>query len=80
VKTVDADGHGGWTFEGFDQYGHCFISSRSYSKRETCEKAARAEIERMSGGVYGECAAVVWPPTAKVTGTLIGRGKRRNHG
>jgi uncharacterized protein YegP (UPF0339 family) len=77
VKTVDVDEHGGWVFECFDQYGHVVVSSESYARRESCKKAALAEIGRTSGGVYGECVAVIWPPTTKVKGTLIRRKKAR---
>ena len=72
-----AVGFGGWTFEAFDQYGQAFVSSRSYRSRKECERSARSEIDNWSKAEgYGECVAVLWPPTIKVKGALIKRKKR----
>ena len=79
VKDIYTN-QGGWCYEMFDKYGQTVTWSRGYSSKEECEKAALADIERTSGphkdgspSPYGECVAVIWPPTVQVTGTLIER-------
>jgi len=56
---------GGWEFEGFDQYGHIYVSSVGHASKRACRKAARASIEEASKNPnYGRCTAVLWPPIA----------------
>lgn len=74
VFTNDA----AWVYEGFDQFGHTFVHSRSYSSRKACEEAAREEVNKASlDPHYGRCSAVVWPPSTTLRGKVI-RGKKSN--
>jgi len=62
-----------WEYEGFDQFGHTFCVSEGFSSKAACTRAAKKEIDRMNStkSRYGKCVAVVWPPTAKVRGSLV---------
>lgn len=63
---------GGWTFEAFDDHGHIFIASSTYSTQVACEEAARRELQKCVGlSGYGNCTAVIWPPRVIVQGTLV---------
>jgi len=81
VKSVDA---GGWEYEMFDQYGHTAVMSQSYGSRAACVAAALKDIKQTSAprkdgtpSPYGECSAVVWPPTVQVKGTLVKLQRKR---
>ncbi len=78
-SRVVSTGRGGWEYTLYDQYGHVAAFSRSYGSQTACHAAALRDIEQHSDGpvghLYGECKAVVWPPTVRVQGTLVQRAK-----
>lgn len=69
---------GGWTYEAFDGRGHIMTSSQSFPTRDECVREAEADVRRAteSGHYWGECRAVVWPPSVVVRGELL-RGRRK---
>ena len=78
TRTIDTDG-GGWTYEAYDQFGHVYCSSQSYSRRGECEAAALKDIENTEKRLpaYGKCTAIIWPPTVKLHGIRITTKKRK---
>lgn len=68
----------GWTYEAFDGRGHIMTSSRTYETRAECFREAEEDVRRAtdSGNYWGECRAVVWPPSVVVTGEVV-RPKNR---
>ena len=72
TKNVEVDQFGGWVYEAFDQYGHVFCYSESFSNEKTCTAEALKQIKQTSQVEgYGDCSAVIWPPRTKVKGKLI---------
>lgn len=75
ISVGNALGRGSWCYEVFDQYGYTAVLSRGYDSETECHAAAeedRAKHSTWEG--YGECVAIVWPPTVVVCGTLL-KGK-----
>lgn len=64
---------GGWTYESFDGRGHAMTSSQTFDTRAECVREAEEDVRRAteSGGYWGECRAVVWPPSVVVTGEVV---------
>lgn len=72
TRSVSVGQHGGWEYEGFDQFGHIFAMSQTFSSKAACVKAARNEIKQWSGVPgYGKCTAIVWPPATLARGTRV---------
>ena len=66
---TDADG---WTYEGFDQYGHCFVYSESFSSQAACRAAAKQALARVAKFPgYKGATAVIWPPRVFLYGELV---------
>jgi len=72
VKSVQIEGY--WYYEMFDQYGQIATVSEGFDSRTEATMKAKKDIERTSKAPgYGQCTAVVWPPTTKATGTKVTR-------
>ena|SRR6185312_8046556 len=72
TKDVMVSNFNGWEYEAFDQYGYTITLSETYETYKECYDAALKDIKQHSQiERYGNCRAVIWPPTIKVKGKLV---------